>query len=139
MFLYHSDPVLWFIYSWKQRYFQSAKYILDIKFLFNFQIQVSILVRKKILKKSFKKRSDERVHSFHERAMKECHSLFSKGAMWECHSFFWQGAGAERHSKKMGALNTLDFILIQIFWKPSLSKFYPDFILIFENIWIKSG
>ena len=65
-----------------------------------------ILVRKKSLKNLLKKRSDKRVHSFHERAMKECHSLFSKGAMWECHSFFWQGAGAERHSKKMEALNT---------------------------------
>ena len=57
-----------------------------------------ILVRKKSLKNLLKKRSDKRVHSFHERAMKECHSLFSKGAMWECHSFFWQGAGAERYT-----------------------------------------
>ena len=39
-----SPSLLWFIYSWKQRYFQ-----LDIKFLLNFQIQVCILVRKKIL------------------------------------------------------------------------------------------
>ena len=45
-----SPSLLWFIYSWKQRYFQ-----LDIKFLVNFQIQVCILVRKKIFKKITKK------------------------------------------------------------------------------------
>ena len=38
-----------------------------------------------------------------KRAMRECHSLFSKGAIWECHSLFLPRSGR-------GALNTLNLL-----------------------------
>ena len=78
-----SPSLLWFIYSWKQRYFQ-----LDIKFLLNFQIQVCILVRKEILKKITKKRA-MRECTFSWKSDEGVPLPFLKGAIWECHSFFW--------------------------------------------------
>ena len=42
-----------------------------------------------------------------KRAIKECHSFFQKERCGRGTPFFREGAGAERHSKNMGALNTL--------------------------------
>ena len=49
---------------------------------------------------------------FLKRAIKECHSFFQKERCGRGTPFFREGAGAERHSKNMGALNTLEAMYI---------------------------